>query len=176
MSETVLAARVPDPLAPVRDALLTGAQADRERMLAGADAEASAILARAQGEADAVLAEARAQGEADAAGLLAAERARARRQARGVVLVAQRAAYDRLRSQVVRALPALRADPGYGPWRDVLSAHAREVLGADAVVSEHPDGGVLAEAGGRRAVYTLEGLADEVIDALGPDVEGLWSS
>lgn len=164
-----------DPLAPVRETVLTRARADADRTLAEADADAAAILARAQSEADAILAEARDQGESDAAQVLAAERARVRRGARAVVLAAQREAYDELRSRVLQALPALRDDPAYGPWRDRLADHARTVLGADAVVSEPAEGGVVAEANGRRALYTLGGLAGRVIDAIGPDVERLWS-
>ena len=145
-------------------------------MVAEADADADAALAAAQREADAIRGAARAEGESDAAAVLAAERARVRRQARAVVLAAQLEAYDELRSQVVQALSALRDDPGYGPWRDRLAERARTVLGADAVVSEPPEGGVLAEMNGRRALYTLVGLADHVIDTMGADVEGLWSS
>ncbi len=164
-----------DPLAPVRQTLLAQARADADRTLAEADADAAAILAGAQSEADAIRAEARAQGESDAAAVLAAERARVRRQARAVVLAAQREAYDELRSQVVQALAALRDDPAYGPWRDRLADHARRALGADAVLSEPAEGGVLAEANGRRALYTLVGLADHMIDVIGPDIEKLWS-
>ncbi|UZG55245.1 hypothetical protein [Rhodococcus opacus] len=165
-----------DPLAPVRQTLLARARADADHTLAEADADAAAILARARSDADAIRAEARAQGESDAAAVLATHRARIRRRARAVVLAAQREAYDELRSRVVQAVVALRDDPAYGPWRDHLADHARAVLGADAVVSEPPDGGVCAETTGRRALYTLAGLAGSVLEALGSDVEGLWSS
>lgn len=169
-------ATAPDPLATVREALLTQARADADRTLAEADADAAAILAQAQSAADAIRAEARAQGESDAAAVLAAERAGVRRRARAVVSAAEREAYDELRSRVMRALTALRGDPAYGPWRDRLADHARTVLGADAVVSEPPEGGVLAEASGRRALYTLAGLADHMIDVIGSDIEKLWSA
>ena len=152
------------------------ARAEAERVVAEADADADATRAAAQREADAIRGAARADGESDAAAVLAAERARVRRQARAVVLAAQREAYDELRSQVVQALSAIRDDPGYRPWRDRLAEHARTVLGTDAVVSEPPEGGVLAETNGRRALYTLVGLADHVIDMMGADVEGLWST
>ena len=167
---------IADPLAPVREELLARARAQAEREVAAADAEAAATLAAAQSEADAIHDAARAEGESNAAAVLAVERSRARRQARAVILAAQRQAYDELRSRVVQALPALRDDPAYRPWRDRLAAHARTVLGADAVLSEPPEGGVLGEADGRRVRYTLAGLADQVIDTMGADVEGLWSS
>jgi vacuolar-type H+-ATPase subunit E/Vma4 len=165
-----------DPLAPVRSELLAHARADAERVLAEADADVDARLAGARNEANAILEAARAEGESDAAVVLAAKRARDRRQARATVLAAQREAYDTLRSRVVQALSALRDDPGYGPWRDHLTEHARRVLGADAAVREAPGGGVLAEANGRRAAYTLVGLAEQVIHAMGAEIEGLWSS
>lgn len=165
-----------DPLRPVRDDLESRARADAERLLAGADAEADALIARARVEADTIRAQARAQGEADAAALLVAERARARRQARAIVLAAQRDTYDELRSGVLAALPALRADPAYAAWCGRLRQSVRGVLGPDAVVTEHPDGGILGEVAGRRAAFTLVGLADQAVDALGSDVEGLWAT
>lgn len=165
----------PDPLVAVREALLARAAAEAERLLAEADAEADATLARARTEAEAIRAEARAQGEADAAAVLVAERARGRRQARAVVLEAQRESYDALRARALQQTLALRADPAYAPWCDRLRQHVHAVLGADAAVTEHPDGGVLGEASGRRVAYTLTGLADRALDALGSDVEGLWA-
>lgn len=166
---------VPDPLRPVGAALLDRAHADAERVLADVDAETAGVLTRAGLDADAILAEARAQGEADAAGVLATERARARRQARAVVLAARRETYEELRAQVLRELRTLRTDPGYDSWRDALRDRVHADLGADAVVSEHPDGGVTGRVAGRRVEYTLVGLADRALDALGSDVEGLWS-
>lgn len=169
MSDTV------DSLTPVREQLLAHARADAERVLADSDADVAATLAAARSEANAILEAARAEGESDAAVLLSAKRARDRRQARALVLGAQREAYDNLRSQVMRALSAIRDDPGYARWRDRLTEQARHLLGPEAVVSEAPEGGVLAEANGRRVAYTLAGLADQVIEEMGADIEGLWS-
>lgn len=166
---------VPDPLLPVREALLARARADAERLLAEVDAEGEAIIARARVEADAIRAEARAQGEADAAAVLVAERARGRRQARAVVLAAQRESYAGLRARVVEQVATLRDDPGYAAWCDGLREQVRAALGPGAVVSEHPEGGVLGEASGRRVTHTLAMLAERALDALGPDVEGLWT-
>lgn len=174
MTEPILKV-LPDPLRPVGAALLARARADAERVLADADAEAAEVVARAETEAEAIRAEARAQGEADAAGVLATERARARRQARAVILLAQREALEGLRTQVLRELPVLRSDPAYGTWSSGLTDWVRAVLGADALVTEHPDGGVVGEVSGRRVAFTLVGLADQALDALGSDVEGLWS-
>jgi vacuolar-type H+-ATPase subunit E/Vma4 len=175
VSEKLLDA-LSDQLRPVGAALLARARADTERALGDADAEAAGVLARAEAEAEAIRAEARAQGEADAAGVLVTERARARRQARAIVLAARREIVEELRTEVWRELPQLRADPAYGRWRDGLGTRVRRVLGADAAVSDHPDGGVVGEVAGRRVAYTLEGLADQALEALGSDVEGLWST
>lgn len=165
-----------DLLVPVRAALLAEARAEADRLLAQVDAEAAATIARAEAEADGIRGEARAQGEADAAAVLAAERARARRQARAIVLAAQRDVYEDLRASVLRRLPALRAEAAYGAWRDRLRERVHTELGADAVVTEHPDGGVVGELGGRRVAYTLAGLAEQALDELGEDVEGLWAT
>lgn len=166
----------PDPLLPVREALLARARADAERLLADVDAEGAAIIARAQAEADAIRAEARAEGEADAAAVLVAERARVRRQARAVVLAAQRQSYEGMRARAVEQVATLRGDPGYGRWCDGLRDEVRAALGPEAVVSEHPEGGVLGESSGRRVAYTLVALAERAVDALGTDVEGLWTA
>ena len=165
-----------DPLLPVRAGLLDRAGSEAGRLLAEVDAETAAVIARAEAEADAIRAESRAQGEADAAGVLVAERARARRQARSVVLAAQREAYEELRSRVRRELPLLRADPAYAAWTDRVGDDLRAVLGPEAVVTEHPEGGVVGEAAGRRVASTLTGLAERALDALGSDVERLWST
>ena len=164
-----------EPLQPVKQALLATARADAERLLADADAEATASVSRAEAEADRIRTAARAQGAADAEAVLVAERARARRRARAQVLGAQREAYDDLRVRVARALPELRASAGYAAWQDAVRRQVQEMLGEGAVLAEHPDGGVVGEAPGRRVAVTLTALADEAVDALGADVEGLWS-
>jgi vacuolar-type H+-ATPase subunit E/Vma4 len=171
----VLPGAPPDPLAPVREALVASARADAERLLVQADAEAEVILARARAEADAIRADSRAEGEADAASALVTERARSRRQARAVLLAAQAQSYARLRASAVEESATLRGDPAYGPWREDMSERIRARLGEDAVVTELPEGGVRGEAPGRRVEYTLGGLAEQAVEALGSDVEGLWA-
>jgi vacuolar-type H+-ATPase subunit E/Vma4 len=162
-----------DPLTPVRDALLERAHEEVDRLLSRAEQDAEETLADARGEADDLRAQGRAQGEADAEAVLVSARTRARRQARATVLAAQRDTYDELRRRVHGAAQELRDDPGYDALRDRLVRRARELLGPDAELSEPPDGGVVAEAGGRRFVCTLADLADAALGAV--DVEELWS-
>jgi hypothetical protein len=135
-------------LEPVRRALLDRAAADAAGTRASADDQAEALLARARAEADRLVAEARAQGAADGAVTLAASRARTRRQARAVVLAAQRRAYEELRRQARQEARRLVAD------LDLPSSAPGE---------------------GRRISWSPDALADEGVDALGAELEKLWA-
>jgi vacuolar-type H+-ATPase subunit E/Vma4 len=168
-------AGVPDPLAPLRQALLAAAERDAALAVAAADAEAEATRRDAAQEAEAIRREARTQGEADGREVLVAERARARRRARATVLSAQGDAYSTLRDDARAAVMAVRDDPDYPALRDRLAAQATAMVGAGATVTESADGGVVAEAPGRRAALTLTALADQVLDTLGLDLETLWT-
>ena len=162
-------------LEPVRAWLLGAARADARRRRAAAAADADRQLARAKAEAAAILAEAREQGTAEGASLGAAEQARRRRQARRLLLEAERQAYEELRARSRAAVRALRDDPGYPALYERLARLAQAAAGPGAVVSQHPDGGVVAEAPGVRVDCTLDGLAARAVDALGEEVTGLWT-
>jgi vacuolar-type H+-ATPase subunit E/Vma4 len=169
------AATAPDALAPVRSFLLARARADAERIRAEAAADADGVLAQARQQAEAVLAEAAQRGAAEGAEAAAATRARARRRVRGLQLAAQRQAYEALRQRSRAAAQALREDPCYPRLRRRLAVLARERVGADAVTSDAPGGGVIAVAPGRRADYSLGALAERAVEELGAEVEGLWA-
>ncbi len=158
------AAVAADSLAPLAAALRDRARAAAAELLARADADAQGVLAAAQREADALLAEARAKGTADGAAVLAAQRAGAQRQAHGVLLAAQLAALDDLRGAAREAVSALRDDPQWPDMLEVLRARAREVLGADAEITELEGGGIVAESGHRRVEYSLTELAETLVD------------
>ncbi len=158
-------------LEPLRAALIARALAEAAEERASADEDGQRALAAAQQQADAVLADARAQGERDAAALLAAERARSHRSARGIVLGAQRAAYDELREQARAAVRDLLADPAR---RARLEAIARGRLGDHAVAHEQPGGGLVAETSdGRRVDASVHALVDSAVANL--DLEQLWA-
>jgi vacuolar-type H+-ATPase subunit E/Vma4 len=169
-----LPAQVRATLVPVRDSLLARARADADAVLAQADADAEAVLSAARARAAALVAEARAAGERDAAVLAARDRARAQRKARAAVLHAQTGVYQELRRRSLAAVRALRDDPVYPCLLEALRDRARDRLGADAVVREHPDGGVVAEVPGRRLDATLDALTDDALDGLGGEVRRLW--
>lgn len=172
---TAVSTRVADALGPVRAAIVSRARADASALVSDARAEAAATLAAAERQASAIRQEARARGEADAVDLLGAERVRAQRQARGIVLSAQLEVQEELRGRVRAAVGALREDTDYPDLREALVRRARVLLGPDAAVTEHPSGGIVANASGRRAVLSLEVLADHVVDLLGVQLDGLWA-
>jgi vacuolar-type H+-ATPase subunit E/Vma4 len=171
---TATASRRGDPLAIVRAALLAGAASDAEHVLAAADRDVAARLADAAAEVAGERAAARAGAERDAEAIVARSRSRARRRARAIVLAAQQAAAEQLRAQARSAARELRTDPAYPALLARLTATARDRLGPRAVAREHPDGGVLAEADGRRVAFTLDAAADRAVEALGRRVEELW--
>ena len=126
-------------------------------MVAEAHANVDATLAAAQREADVIGGAARAGGESDAAAVLAAERARVRGQARAVVLAAQREAYDELRSQVARATPVHGTTPVMDRGGIVWSSTSQGCSWGSLCCGEPAEGGVLAEANGRRGARHLGG-------------------
>ncbi|HUH71627.1 MAG TPA: hypothetical protein VLZ05_23750, partial [Mycobacterium sp.] len=79
------------------------------------------------------------------------------------------------RSRSSQAVLRLRDDPAYPHWATALRAAARATLGADAQVSEHPTGGVVAEAGQRRIDLSLAGIAARVLDGTTAEADELWS-
>lgn len=151
-------------LAPVKEALLRRAHADAETALAEADQDAADTGAAASAQATHLLDEAKAQAADAVLVLEAAERSRVLREARTVQLQARRATYDALISAAAAAVRDELADD-----REVVSAlgeRARAALGADAVLSRLPDGGLVAEAGGRRLVLPLQALVERVVAEL----------
>jgi cell division septum initiation protein DivIVA len=162
-------------LEPVRAWLLAAARAQAEHLVAEAAADAERLLTGARAEADAILAEAREQGIAEGSALAVAERAHTRRLARRLVLDAERQTYEELRARSRAAVRALRQDPGYPALRERLTRLSLAAAGPDARVSEHPDGGVVAEAPGIRVDCTLDSLAERAVMALGGEVAELWA-
>ncbi|MGW2635202.1 hypothetical protein ACWC2K_38750, partial [Streptomyces chattanoogensis] len=124
--------------------------------------------------AQAIVEDARRQGEA--AGTVAGRTAltRARRTARARELTVRREAYEELRLRATERVRALRHTADYASLLDRLGQRARRLLGPDAVVTEHPDGGVVAHASGRRVDCTLDALAARALDRIGTKAETLW--
>jgi len=158
-------------LEPLEQALIRRANATADAARADAEEQARATTAAAEQQAEALLAQARAEGEADAAELQAADLGRSRREARGILLAAQRAVYDELRSRAQAAARTLLADP---EQQRPLVALVQAQLGPHATVRDHPAGGVIAEApGGRRIDASVDVLVERVLT--GSDLEQLWA-
>ncbi|MCQ4080611.1 hypothetical protein NGB36_08340 [Streptomyces sp. RB6PN25] len=162
-----------DALAPVRTALLRAARTDADALLAQARADAAQTLDAVRAEAQAILDEARRQGEADGAAAARQLRMHAHRAARARQLAARSEVYAELRRQVTEGVRELRHAEEYPAIRDRLAARARRLLGPDASVEEHPGGGVVAVAPGRRVDLTLDALATRGLERC--DAEALWA-
>lgn len=167
--------RPDDPLAILVTALLDRARGDADAALATADAAATATLTRARAEADAILDEARAKGAADGEAIVAAQRSRAQQLARTELLVARRVARERARQAARDAVCRLRTHESYPAAILALREQVTTELGPDAVVLELDRGGIVGTVPGRRIEYSLEGLADDVMDRMDADASERWS-
>ncbi len=175
MTDTSIETRV-DSLSSVRDALLAQAHRDAAAVLSDADAAVAATMDAARAEAAALRAQARERGELDAAAILAGERAKTARRVRQIVLAQRQIAYESLRRRARDAVSELRHDPSYPALLDALRERVTRELGPEAHLWEHERGGIVGEAEGRSVQYTLDDLADLVVDELGPELEELWSA
>ena len=153
-------------LEPLRDALLAAARRDAKQERTRAEAAAAARLGARARCATEIRTEARARGAADSAAVVAAERARAGRRARSVVLHARAEEYRALRSAAREAVDALRHDDDYPRIRQRLTDVVRGLLGAGVSVRDGECGGVIGEVPGRRADYSLAGFAERALDAI----------
>lgn len=159
-------------LEPLRQVLLHRTAAAADALRATAESEARAVTDAARQQAATALARARADGEADAAQRQAEDRSRARREARRVVLAAQRAVYEELRARARAAVRELLAEPEAQRRLDAL---VRGRLAPDAQVRPHRSGGVVGELpDGRRVDASVDALVEQVLAGL--DLAPLWST
>ncbi|MGH3390640.1 MAG: V-type ATP synthase subunit E family protein [Actinomadura sp.] len=163
-----------DPLAPVCEALVGRARERADELRRRARQDAAAVLAEARRQAEVIVSEARAEGRAQGRIAGEAERTRARREAREIVLAARRAAYAELYGRVRAAVGDLRDDACYPRLIERLTEMARQNVPEGAVV-EPPGGGVEAVGPGVRVDLSLEALADLAVDRLGAEVTDLWN-
>jgi hypothetical protein len=148
-------------LAPVREALLRIARADADVVLRAADRDVAEQLDAADAEASELRARARAQAEEDTAALEATGHSRVLREARSIELRARLAAYDALLSAAVAASSSRLADDP--EVVGAMTERARAVLGPEATRTRTPDGGLAAEADGRRLELPLATLVERAV-------------
>ena len=150
--------------------------ADADGLLAAAEGEAADVLAQATATADATVEAARLDATRDVAAELTRSEARARRESRGLVLAAQRKAYDNLSRSAAEAAGNLD-QRRYAALRPRLEALAVKQLGPGAVIEREPLGelGVVARSGSRLVDYRLIVVAQRCLQALSSRLEELWS-
>ncbi|MGW0080391.1 hypothetical protein [Streptomyces sp. NPDC003393] len=162
-----------DALEPVRSELLRAARADAAATLARARADADEMVRAARAQAESLLEQSRREGARDGAAEAAQERVRARQDAWSRELAARAEVYADLRGQVrARIREALTNDAAL-PAR--LQERARALLGGDALITAADDGGVTAQAAGRRVTLTADTLTGRALTRLGAEAETLWA-
>ncbi len=163
-------------LEPVRAALLEEARSEAQLQLLDARGEADKRLSEAHRQATELLSAAESEGEEEAERAVARNEARARREARSTVLGARQSAYEELRRRARARAAEVASGPGYPRLLDRLTDVARSQLGpgVELLVDEEAPG-LVAVLGGRRVDMSLDSLIERAIDALGREVEELWS-
>ncbi len=163
-------------LRPTRDELLAAARQTAAAVLAAADQDAQARRTKAEREAAHRLTAAREQGAHDAGTALERTRKQGERRARQVLLAAQREVYEELRCRVLERAQELRNEPGYPGLIAALTSLAKARLGEQAIVVEHPTGGIIADGKGRHIDLSLNALAERALAACPAQVGSLWQS
>lgn len=153
-------------IAPVRAALLRSSRAQAEQIRAAATRAADVLIGQARIDAAGRIRQARDEGRSQAAPLALAELSRARQQARAITLQAGRRFQAELEGRITAAITGMKDEPDYGELRDRLAELALRTAGPGAVISEHPQGGVVARAPGVLVDCSLPRLAQRVIGAL----------
>jgi hypothetical protein len=162
-------------LAPLEERLLDDARAAASAIMAEAREKADALVTKAEEEAAGIRAGAVAAGEEAARSEVALRSARLRRQAHETVLAARNDLRLEARHAVRERAGALVEDPRYPDLLERLRGRARAALGPDAILTESPEGGLVAEAGSRRLDLTLPTLAGAALEDAADQVTGLWA-
>lgn len=160
-------------LAPTREAMLSRARQRADEIIAEARRRGEEMVAEARQQARDRMARAREEGRADAGTLAVGVRNKGRRDARSIVLTAQREACEELRGRVRDAVCGLRGGPGYDLLRKQLAEVAAGLAGPGALITEDSAGGVIARAPGIVVDCSLPRLADAAVDTV--DVAELWA-
>jgi membrane protein involved in colicin uptake len=157
-------------LEPVRAHRLRRAHEQAAQTVAGARAESSRLRLAAETEAESLIRGAQQDGEASADADTGREWTAARRQAREIVLAAQKAAYDDL---LAAATAAVMADTRYPRLVQRITDDARRRLGPGAEVSAG-GAGVVASRRQRHVTWSVADAVKQAVDSGQVDIEELW--
>lgn len=160
-----------------REVTLDESRTAAEQELRDARAAADAKLASCDAEAERLVSQSLVDGREAASREMVAQERLARRRARETVLAARRALYEQVQREGVEGLRALRGREEYRRLIGALEARASEQLGAEVRCHEEigDQGGVVAEADGRRVTYSLAALVDDELRRRGAQLEQLWT-
>ncbi|MDN4477520.1 hypothetical protein QQX10_08105 [Demequina sp. SYSU T00039] len=161
-------------LAPLRDRIHAQAEGVVRACERKSAEEAAITLAEARRDADAITERAVQAGEAAARSDAAQRSARRRRAAHELDLAGRESLRREIEDRVVARARMLRTYPAYPRLLASLRERAREMLGPDAAIEEHPDGGVVAASGTRRLDLTLPALARAALGSPSEEVSALW--
>lgn len=159
-----------------RTARLTRGRDSAAAIADAAERAADEQIGRARSDLAGRIIRARHEGARQAEVEMGLTAAREGRDARGLVLGAERDAYEALRVQVRGAVLAIREDPAYPRLLDRLERTVRSQLGPDARIERDPPevGGLVATSAERQVDYSLPALGERCISRLGQDVRRLW--
>lgn len=157
-------------LDPVRAHHLAGARSHADAIVRDARAQADQIIAKSTADANALTDQAEHEGQASADLDTNRSWIAARRRARGILLAAQREAYDELRNSVAGAV---QSDARYASLLQHFANLASRRLGPGAEVRVDQDA-VLGTRKERHVRWSLQDFVDESLSLIGPDVEELW--
>lgn len=161
-------------LEPTRAALIRTAKDTAAAVLAAADEASQAQVAAARASIEQRLRAAHDEGVRDAKVASDHRRRQRDRVTRQALLGAQLESYEELRRSVESKAQQMRADPNYPCLIRALTAVARDRLGAQATVTEHPSGGVVADWQGRHLDLSLAAFAERALAACPAEVGSLW--
>ena len=148
-------------LEPLKAELLRRANGAAAERLQQAAAEDTVTVAEAEHDAALIVDQARQEGIAEAAALVAASRARSRRQAREITLRARDEAWEELRQRCMAAVAVLSTEPAYRELHSRLVDYVRAQLGTEAMISDAPTGGVIGTVPGLRLDCSFTTLVEQ---------------
>ncbi|WP_084125572.1 hypothetical protein [Demequina sp. NBRC 110054] len=166
--------RSAEQLVPLRADILARARAAAEQVRAEADESAATMLADAEREAEGIVTRAAESGASTARSDAALRSARERRRAHELRLAGRESLRGDLESAVLARAAALRDSPDYPHMLEALRARAAALLGPEATLTEHPDGGIVATQGARRLDLTIPTLARATLESMAGEVSALW--
>lgn len=162
--------------APLRAAIYDRAAAAARATAGEAERRAAEMIADAERQASAIADRAVEAGRTAAQADAAQRSARERRRAHELQLAARESLRRDLEARVLALAVELRTGQEYPRLMDALRGEVSTLLGPEATIEEHPDGGVVASLGARRVDLSLPSLARATLESMSGEVAELWTT